>query len=136
MKSEDLIKRHEGRRFIPYKDTVGVLTIGIGRNLEKGISEHIVSELFKEDMVEVRADCLRLPWFHELTPIRQAVIENMIFNLGFSGFMEFKKTIRFIEKGDYDSAALEMLDSKWSRQVGNRATELASMMRFNKWPGM
>ena len=133
MKSEDLIKTHEGRELKPYRDTVGVLTIGYGRNLEKGISEHIANELFKEDMVDVRSDCLKFEWFHDLSEVRQAVIENMVFNLGYTRFSKFKKTIKYIAASDFRLAAKEMLDSKWARQVGYRADELSHMMASNLW---
>jgi len=134
MKSIELIKRHEGFRSKPYKDTEGVLTIAYGRNLEKGISDRIADAMFEEDMEDVYTDCHRFDWYGDLNPIRQAVIENMMFNLGFSRFSGFKKTIKLIEESDFDEAASEMLRSKWAAQVGNRSLELAEMMRTGQWP--
>ena len=56
----------------------------------------------------------------------------MIFNLGLSRFSGFKRTIFFIEKGDFEEAAREMLRSRWANQVGNRSIELAEMMHSGK----
>jgi len=134
MNSEDLIKKHEGKESIPYRDSVGVMTVGYGRNLEKGLSENIINALFAEDMIDVRDDCLKFDWYHNLTPVRQAVIENMIFNLGLTRFSKFKNMISALELRNYDGVAVEMLDSKWAKQVGYRATELSNMMKNNNWP--
>jgi len=133
MNSKELIKKHEGLRLKPYKDTEGVLTIGYGRNLEKGISAHAAEFLFEEDMLDVRSDCLKFDWFHDLPPVRQAVIENMMFNLGINRFSGFKKMIKAIEDKDWHEASVQMLSSRWADQVGNRAIELANMMNTGEW---
>jgi len=134
MKSEKLIKIHEGKTNVPYRDTVGILTVGYGRNLEKGLSDNIIDALFSEDMVDVRADCLKFDWYHNLSPVRQAVIENMLFNLGLTRFRKFNNMLRAVSISDFETASEEMLDSKWARQVGYRADQLSSMMLRNEWP--
>lgn len=132
-RSEDLIKRHEGIMLKPYKDTEGILTIGYGFNLEEGITQEIADQLFSHSMQTVYSDALSFPWYSELSDVRRAVIENMIFNLGRARFSGFKMTIAAIERGDYAAAASEMLDSKWRWQVGPRAVELSKMMRSGEW---
>jgi lysozyme len=59
----------------------------------------------------------------------QLVIANMMFNLGLPRFSRFKKMIRAIELGDWQSAADEMIDSKWYQQVTARARRLEAAMR-------
>jgi lysozyme len=54
---------------------------------------------------------------------------SMIFNLGLTRFKGFYNTIRAIERHDYATAAALMLQSKWAKQVGPRATRLSEMMR-------
>lgn len=127
----DLLTKHEGLRLKPYKDTVGKLTIGVGRNLEDvGISKEEALFLLENDIARVVAQCRQsFLWFDFLSPERQAAIANMVFNLGLRGFMGFKNMIAAIEKGDFDMAAIEMLDSEWSAQVGKRATELSHMIK-------
>lgn len=133
VKSADLIEGHEGRKNKLYYDTEGVPTAGIGRNLLKPFSDAVIELMFKEDLDEARADCLKYPWFKGLNLPRQAVIENMMFNLGASRFAGFKKTIAYLDIGDFESASVEMLDSKWSVQVGNRSKELSKMMKTGQW---
>ncbi len=125
---DDLI-RHEGLRLKPYEDSEGILTIGVGRNLEDvGLSDAEVMFLLGNDIEIVLRQCRTFPWWNSLNQERQDVIANMVFNLGLPRFKGFKKTIAFIEAGDYQSAAVEMLDSKWARQVKGRAVELSRRM--------
>jgi len=127
--TETLVK-HEGFKQFPYHDTVGKLTIGIGRNLEDvGISQSEARILLSQDIqAAVEGARKKFWWFDSLDDVRQEVIINMIFNLGLTGFGEFKKTIGYIQEGKFDQAAAEMLNSVWADQVGGRAQELAQMM--------
>lgn len=131
----EMIKRHEGLRLNPYRCTSGKLTIGYGRNLEdKGISEKEALILLENDLNDVIASLYKyIPWFFKLDVVRQDVLTNMCFNLGIHGLLQFKKTLRAIQDGDYDKAADEMLDSKWAEQVKSRAMELSRMMRTGQY---
>lgn len=126
----EMIKRHEGFRRFPYRCTAGKLTIGYGRNLEDvGISEDEAEMLLLNDVERCWEQLSQFDWFHDLNEARQWALVDMLYNLGFSRFMGFKKMLAALERRDYESAAAEMLDSKWARQVGNRAIELAEIMR-------
>lgn len=129
----DLIKHHEGLRLTPYKDSEGVLTVGYGHNLERPITEIDAERLLKMDLRAAENDCAGFDWYHALDRVRRAVILNMVFNLGLHRFSKFKKTIGFIENGQFYKAADEMLDSKWAGQVGSRAIVLSNMMRTGDW---
>lgn len=125
------LRRDEGVRLKPYKDSVGKLTIGVGRNLDDmGISEVECEMLLQNDMV---AHCMeldrKLPWWRTLGEVRQRVLANMAFNLGVTRLLGFKNTLALIESGQYAKAADEMLNSTWAKQVGLRATRLSGMMR-------
>ena len=130
---KSMLVKDEGYRERPYEDSEGVLTIGVGRNLEKGLSFPEVMHLLENDISEARMGAERLAWVHKLNDARKDVVLSMIFNLGLAGFLEFKKTIAAIRVGDYATAAREMLDSKWARQIGERAVRLASMMRTGEY---
>ncbi len=131
MKLEDTLIRHEGLRLKPYFDTVGKLTIGVGRNLDDvGISEDEAIYMLHADIGRVRVQLAQtFTWYLGLNTARKDVVINMVFNLGLGRFKRFKKTIAAIEVLNWDLAAKEMLKSKWAKQVGRRATELARMMR-------
>ena len=125
------IQRHEGLRLKPYYCSAGKLTIGYGRNLEDvGIDADEAERMLRSDLARCENDCLHaFPWFADLSEARQQVILGMCFNLGLAGLKKFAKFMTAVERGNYDTAADEMLDSLWSRQVKGRALELASMMR-------
>jgi len=129
------LKVHEGLRLKPYKDTAGKWTIGIGRNLEdKGITEQEALFMLNND-VDYFYDKIKkeINWFWALDDARQNVLVNMAFNLGVSGLLTFKNTLRLISFNRYEEAAKEMLNSKWANQVGYRAKELAEQMRTGEF---
>lgn len=127
---EDMLIRHEGIRAVPYIDSLGVQTIGIGHNLHKPLSHAAIMQIFRDDLADARNDCLHaFPWFADLDESRQWVLINMCFNLGLPRLQKFYKFLTAVEQGDYETAASEMLDSLWAKQVKGRARELASLMR-------
>lgn len=132
---EQLI-RHEGLRLKPYTDTVGKLTIGVGRNLaDVGISAEEAYYLLDRDIgaATTMLDS-HLPWFKSLDEVRRAVLIDMCFNMGWLTLSTFHGTLAAIEGHEFDQASAHMLDSKWATQVGVRATRLAMMMRSGQWP--
>lgn len=127
----EMVKRHEGLRLMPYRCTAGKLTIGYGRNLEdNGISQDEAEMLLTNDLYRTHFYLSRIvPNPRDLGKNRYYALMDMLFNLGTSRFLGFKKMLTAIKGGDFGLAADEMLDSKWARQVGSRAVELAQMMR-------
>ena len=123
--------QHEGLRLKPYTDTVGKLTIGVGRNLtDNGVSELEAEGMCIRDMDDVDADLDRnVAWWREMSEPRQMVFVDMCFNLGWPRFSQFRRMLASAEDGDYATAADEMIDSRWARQVGTRADLLETMMR-------
>ncbi|HEX8875378.1 MAG TPA: glycoside hydrolase family protein, partial [Phycisphaerales bacterium] len=121
------LHRDEGLRLKPYRCTAGKLTIGVGRNLDDvGITAEEADYLLRNDVYRAEAALDRqLPWWRNLSDVRQRVILNMAFNLGMAGLLSFKTTLGHVEAGRYLEAAQSMLASKWARQVGPRAERLA-----------
>ena len=131
---EQLLMKHEGFRKNMYKCSQGFNTIGYGFNLDVGISEELSLIMLRHQIVEIRMDCLAtFPWYKNLNEVRRAVVLDMVYNLGMSGFKKFKKTIGYLESGDYILAGEEMLDSLWARQVNSRAIDLYEMMQSGEW---
>ena len=126
------IKEHEGLRLKPYRDTIGKLTIGYGRNLEDiGLSLEEAEALLRNDLSRCEAELREVlgETYEALSPVRKAVLLDMIYNLGKSRFLGFKRMIAALKAGDFSRAAEEMLDSRWAAQVGRRAQFLAEKMR-------
>ena len=125
-----LIEKHEGGRAKPYRDGLGKLTIGVGRNLDDvGLSSSEIDLLLRNDILDKIAQMNReIPWWISLDDTRRMVLVDMAFNLGVSGLLAFKKMLNAVFAGDYRTAAAEMLSSTWAAQVGSRADELAGMM--------
>jgi len=125
------LKRHEGKRLLPYEDQVGKLTIGFGRNLtDNGISEEEADFLLDGDIgTAVHEAQVRVACWPMLDHARQEVIVEMIFNLGWPRLAGFVKFMAALERADYTAASVEMLDSKWALQVGKRADRLSRQMR-------
>lgn len=122
---------HEGLRLKPYTDTVGKLTVGIGRNLaDRGISKQTALDMLDEDIdLSTRELTEAFGWFSSLDPVRQRVLIDMHINLGLFRLRRFSLMLAAIGRKDYQTAAQEMLNSKWREQVGRRAVTLAAMMR-------
>jgi lysozyme len=132
------IKRHEGFVSNAYKDSLGYLTIGYGRLIDKakngGITEPEAEYLLANDVNGVYEALNRsIPSFKRLNEARQGVLLNMAFQMGVHGLMQFKSTLNLIELGDYNAAADNMLKSLWASQTPNRAQEMATQMRTGQW---
>lgn len=147
------ITANEGYRYYAYQDTVGIPTIGVGFNLERKdakeklaqlgyddwkkmlegeirLSDETINELLSSDVNDVLAEAPGIvDNFPQLDDARRMVVADMIFNLGNSRFSGFKKTIRAIEANDWTTAGNEMQNSKWARQVGNRAKRNIEAMK-------
>ncbi len=133
----EMIKHHEGVVAHAYKDSRGYLTIGVGRLIDEelggGLSDDEIDYLLANDLKRCQAEAETYPWFAGLSEPRQAVVVSMLFNLGKPRWDGFKKAQAAIEAGDYTEAASQMLDSRWSKQVGKRAEDMAAMMISGEW---
>ena len=131
----------EGCVYSVYLDHLGLKTVGIGHlcrgsdpesKLEVGapISEERVMELFDKDMSWTFRDCIRLlPEFNDLPDEVRLIVANMMFNLGAKRLSGFSRLLAAIEREDWNSAADEMVDSRWHRQVPERSGRLIERMR-------
>lgn len=143
---------NEGCVLKSYRDTVGKLTIGIGRNLDDNpltieeqcyvghncrslfISNEQAAYLCRNDLAKVRADLDKnLPWWRDLCPDRQYVMIDLCFNLGKNTLLTFKKTLNSIATGYYELAAKQLLQSKYAKQVGVRARRNAYCLKTGEY---
>jgi len=130
-----MLRQHEGVRNTVYLDSVGIETIGVGRNLkEVGLSDDEINYLLVNDINRCKEEAKRLVWYLELDTVRREAILNLLFNLGMTRFLGFKKAVAAMEDHDYPTAADEFYDSKWRVQVGKRADDLCHMIRTGSYP--
>ena len=114
------LKAHEGLRLKPYRDSVGKLTVGVGRNLDDvGLREGEAMFLCFCDVAALeQALDARLPWWRGLDAARRAVVIDMAFNMGVEGLLGFGDTLAALKAGRFGDAAQAMLRSRWAGQVG------------------
>lgn len=121
---------HEGLRLTPYVDSVGKITIGVGRNLtDQGITDAEARQFLDADINNAILDCTAFPWFPDLDPVRQRAVVDLCFNLGLPRLKGFTKMLAAMARKEWDVAAHELLDSRYAEQVGKRARTLAAMLR-------
>ena len=122
--------RHEGLKLLPYKCTAGKVTLGVGRNIEdRGISKETAMQMLDEDIELCLNELMeRLNYFETLPTEVQETLVNLCFNMGISRLMKFQLMLGAIQAGQYELAAKELLDSRYARQVGKRAEELAAIL--------
>jgi lysozyme len=131
MTIQELILKHEGLRLFPYTDTVGKLTIGVGRNLiDRGITKDEALVLLDNDIKDFTAKLkVAIPWFDTAPDKVKLVLIDMAFNMGIAGLLQFKNTLEHIRLGQYNEAAEDMLKSLWAKQVGVRAIEDSNLLK-------
>ena len=133
----EMLKRHEGVRSKVYLCSAGYETIGVGRNISNtgmGLSDDEVDYLLENDIARVIKELSsEYPWFNSLDDVRKDAMIDISFNLGATRFRGFKRALSAMEVADYTTAAKEFLDSKWSRDVKGRATELCYMIEMGSY---
>ena len=140
-KLEEELEIDEGCKYEIYLDHLGYHTFGIGHlitedDLEYGwevgtsIDTFRVHDTFESDIETVLSDCTKLyEDFEDLPEEAQRVIANMMFNMGYTRLSKFKGMKRGVDARDWNTAADEMVDSRWYNQVTNRANRLVKRMR-------
>jgi lysozyme len=115
-KLKDQLILHEGLELKSYTCSAGYVTLGVGRNVEElGITEEEARYLLDNDILRVGKELDNaIPWWREMSEVRQRVVVDMVFNLGISRFLNFKNAINAMQEQDWDEAAAQMLDSRWA----------------------
>ena len=133
----EMLKRHEGVRSKVYLCSAGYETIGVGRNISKsgmGLSDDEVDYLLQNDIERVIKELsAEYRWFNSLDDVRKDAMIDISFNLGATRLRGFRRALAAMEVADYKMAAKEFLDSKWSRDVKGRATELCYMIEMGSY---
>ena len=140
-KLREQLKIDEGVRYEVYDDHLGYKTFGIGHLVkttdeEYGwpvgtpVSEKRVNSVFDEDVETYIAETEKVFGnLQEMPQEVQQVLVNMCFNMGAPRLSQFKKFIKAIHDEDWATASVEMLDSRWANQVGDRAKRLSDRIK-------
>jgi lysozyme len=135
------LKRDEGVKNEVYLDHLGLPTCGIGHlitewdteyNAEVGtpVSEERVNELFEKDLATTIDECRLIYNDFDVLPVKvQHIVANMMFNMGRPRLSRFHKMKKAVDNRDWFEAAYEMTDSKWAKQVPERAMRLVQEMQ-------
>ena len=115
------LERDEKRSALLYYDSLNIPTIGIGRNLKRGLSEDEIDYLFTNDYNSHLKEMLEaFPWAADLDEPRKAALLNMCFNMGVPVMKTFTSTLAALKEGRWEDAARHARNSKWYSQVGHR----------------
>jgi len=147
-KLREQLKIDEGVKYEVYLDHLGYKTFGIGHLIVAGddeygadvgyaVSEERVNAVFNEDVKKYIEESKKVfPNLEELPEEAQQVIVNMCFNMGAPRLSKFKKFIAAVNDGNWSTAAVEMMDSRWATQVGKRAERLRDRIQaLSNWKG-
>jgi lysozyme len=132
--TERLLIRDEGFRRSCYADSLGYWTIGIGRCIDArkggGLTQSEAFLLLRNDLGSKTAALdASIPWWKGLDPVRRTVLISMAFQMGTTGLLGFRNTLRAVQESRWDDAATLMLTSRWATQAPLRASRLADAMR-------
>ena len=133
----EMLRRHEGVRDKVYLCSAGYETIGVGRNISEdglGLSEDEIDYLLNNDIKRVREELTEeYYWFAGLNDARQDAMIDLSFNLGQTRLRGFVKALEAMSREEFENAADEFMDSKWSEQVGDRALEVTEIIRTGEY---
>lgn len=141
----DILEREEGFSATPYVDTEGYVTIGYGTKLstKNAPIEYFTLTVTKKTaqtmLEEHLKGCSRYLARKNLTHVNSArymILQSMCYQLGEAGLDSFKKMWKAIEKGDWNEAARQALDSKWYQQTPSRSNRHAEVLRTGKFEGV
>jgi len=148
------LERDEGYRAEPYRDSLGIWTVAIGRNLEANpltgaewkqlldageITVHIsragAMRLLGPSVRDIEIRCATIfPWWRDCDDVRREVIANLAYNMGFARLAGFRNMLAAMQARDYERAADELADSRWYTQVGERGPRLVEQLRTGVRP--
>ncbi len=125
------VRQAEGFRPKAYQDSLGVWTVGYGCNLQElTVTESWASIQMLHKLMEAEDDALSFPWYAQLDGNQQRAIVELLYNLGGPRFRGFTKMLTALARADYETAANQLEDSLWYRQVGPlRGKRLVEQLR-------
>ncbi len=135
LKQEEGCNTDDDGYHVPYQDSLGIWTVGYGRNIQTAkFTELEATRWLHEDYTRAATLAEQIPEFKALSRNRKRVLIAMVYQLGLTGVMQFRKMRMAIRHGNWNTAGQEMLKSKWASQTPARAKRMAARMARNSWP--
>ena len=136
---KDMIIQHEGLKTRPYKDSLGLWTVGVGHLIGDGktlppewnreFTKEEVMTLFDKDYEHHKKLAEKLPGYSLANEKGRAALIDLTFNMGPGWASTFKLGVQALLKGDFKEAANQFIDSKWFKQVKGRAITVTNLLR-------
>ena len=134
---KSMVMRHEGVRNKPYKDSLGLWTVGVGHLIGDGkslppewnrtLSDDEVNQLFEQDFAKHVKIAEKTPGYEKANEAGKGAFIDLAFNMG-QWWPKWPSTAKALDTGDFHSVAKGLQDSKWYQQVGNRAREIVALV--------
>lgn len=135
----EMIKKHEGVRTKPYKDSLGLWTVGVGHLIGDGkslppewnreLSMEEVDALFVKDYFSHKAAAVKMPGYDQVNKPAQGALIDLTFNMGNTWFKKWPRFVQAMTQGNVGAAADELENSKWYNQVKSRAKTIVGLIR-------
>ena len=155
-----MIMKHEGKINYPYKDSVGLWTIGVGHLIQPGngktlppeydayknnggpydkknnttpaMTDEQILKLFNKDFEHHKEMAMATPGWNLANETGQAAMIDLAFNMGGAWYKKFPNTSKALAAGDFNKASEGLKDSKWYTQVKDRGVKIVDMIRNGK----
>jgi lysozyme len=140
--AKNMIKRHEGSRNRPYKDSLGLWTVGIGHLIGDGktlpkewdreFTQKEINDLYEKDFAEHQKAAEKIPGYNNLNEKGKSALIDLTFNMGPKWYQKWPNFTRQLQDGDIEGAAKNLEGSIWYKQVGKRGPEIVALLRDGK----
>ena len=134
-----MIVRHEGVRMAPYKDSLGLWTVGVGHLIGDGkslpsewnktFSAEEVKDLFDQDYEYHKKAAEKIPGYSNVKGPGQGALIDLTFNMGPVWYKKWPTFTKKLSGGDIQGAAGELEKSRWYTQVGKRGPDIVAMLQ-------
>lgn len=141
-----MIKVHEGVRTRPYKDSLGLWTVGVGHLIGDGrslppeynreFSMDEIDRIFAKDYAHHKKAAEKIPGYDKLDEKGKAALIDLTFNMGPAWYKKWPRLQESLKEGDTEAAASSLENSLWYRQVGRRGPTIVSLIRASEVTGV